>query len=180
MSLKYWITLLIFCVLDLSFGVNGALKSPSIILLVATSRFMVVSICLIVFRSFCAGCIHICNCYISFLDWFLDHNIVSFFLSCCSLVAQSHPTICGSMDCSMPGFPVLHYLPELAWPPVHWINDAFQPSHLSFPSPPAFNLSQYQGLFQCVISLHQVIKVLEFRLQLHQQCFQWIFRVDFL
>ena len=60
------------------------------------------------------------------------------------------------MDCSMPGFPVLHYLPELAQTHVHWISDAIQPSHvLSSPSPPAFNLSQHQGLFQWVISSHQ-------------------------
>ena len=53
------------------------------------------------------------------------------------------------MNCSMPGFPVLHYLPELAQTHVHWVGDAIQPSHpLSPPSPPAFNLSQHQGLFQ--------------------------------
>ena len=51
------------------------------------------------------------------------------------------------MDCSMPGFPVLHYLQELAQTHVHWVSDAIQPSHpLSFPSPPAFNLSQHQSL----------------------------------
>ena len=49
---------------------------------------------------------------------------------------------------------------------------------LSFPSPPAFNLSQYQGLFKWVSSSHQVAKVLEFQLQ--HQSFQWIFRTDFL
>ena len=44
---------------------------------------------------------------------------------------------------------------------VHWVCDAFQPSHpLSSPSPPAFNLSQHQGLFKWVSSLHQVAKVL--------------------
>ena len=52
------------------------------------------------------------------------------------------------MDCSMPGFPVLHHLPELAQTHVHGVGDAIQPSHpLSCPSPPAFNLSQHQGLF---------------------------------
>ena len=51
------------------------------------------------------------------------------------------------MDCSMPGFPVLHHLPELAQTHVHRIGDAIQPSHpLSSPPPPAFNLSQHQGL----------------------------------
>ena len=54
-----------------------------------------------------------------------------------------------------------------------------QPSHpLLSPSPPAFNLSQHQGLFQCVSSSHQVAKVMEFQLQ--NQSFQWIFRTDFL
>ena len=62
---------------------------------------------------------------------------------------------------------------------VHWVGNAIQPSHpLSSPSPPAFNLSQHQGLFQCVSSLHQMAKVLEFQL-LHPS-FQWIFRTDFL
>ena len=83
------------------------------------------------------------------------------------------------MDCSTPGFPVHHQLPELAQTHVHWVGDAIQPSHsLSPPSPPALNLSQHQGLFQWVSSLHQVAKVLEFQLQ--HQSFQWIFRDDFL
>ena len=75
---------------------------------------------------------------------------------CCS-VAQSCPTLCDPVDCSTPGFPVLHRLPELAQTQVHWVSDAIQPSHpLSYPSPPAFNLSQHQGLFKWVTSLHQV------------------------
>ena len=77
------------------------------------------------------------------------------------------------------GFPVHHQLPELTQTHVHWVSDAIQPSHpLSSPSPPALNLSQHQGLFQWVDSLHQVAKVLEFQLQ--YQSFQWIFRTDFL
>ena len=67
---------------------------------------------------------------------------------CCS-VAKSCPTPCDPMNCSMPGFPVLHYLPEFAQTHVHWICDAIQPSHpLSSPSPLALNLSQHQSLFQ--------------------------------
>ena len=59
------------------------------------------------------------------------------------------------------------------------VGDVIQPSHpLSSPSPPAFNLSQHQGLFRWISSLHQVAKVLEFQLQ--HQSFQWIFRTDFL
>ena len=58
------------------------------------------------------------------------------------------------------------------------VSDAIQPSHpLSSPSPPAFNLFQHQGLFQWVVSLHQVTEILQ--LQLQHQSFQWIFRVDF-
>ena len=50
-------------------------------------------------------------------------------------------------DCSTPGFPALHYLPQFAQTHVHWVTDAIQPSHpLSPASPPAFNLSQHQGL----------------------------------
>ena len=67
------------------------------------------------------------------------------------------------MYCSTSGFPVHHQLPELAQTHVHWVGDAIQPSHpLSFPSPPAFNLSQHLGLFQWVNSLHQVAKVWSF------------------
>ena len=87
--------------------------------------------------------------------------------------------LCDPMDCSMPGSPVFHHLPEFAQTHVHWVGDAIQPSHtLLPPSPPAFNLSQHQRLFQWVGSLHQEAKVLE--LQLQHQSFQWIFRVDFL
>ena len=72
-----------------------------------------------------------------------------------------------------------HQLPELAQTHVHWVRDAIQPFHpLLFPSPPAFNLFQYWGLFKWVSSLHQVARVLE--LELQHQSFQWIFRTDFL
>ena len=68
----------------------------------------------------------------------------------------------------MPGFPVHHQPPEPAQTHVHQVGDAIQPSFpLLSPSPPAFNLSQHQGLFQGVSSLHLVAKVLEFQLQ-HQ------------
>ena len=64
------------------------------------------------------------------------------------------------MNCSTPGLPVHHDLPEFIQTHVHWVGDAIQPSHpLSFPSPPAPNLSQYQGLFKWVSSSHQVAKV---------------------
>ena len=80
-----------------------------------------------------------------------------------SSISQSCLTLCDPMDCSTPGFPVHHRLPELAQTHVHWVDDAIQPSHpLSSPSSPAFNLSQHRGLFQWVSSSHQVAKVLEF------------------
>ena len=95
-----------------------------------------------------------------------------------SSLTQSWLTHCDPMDCSLPGFPVLHQLPELAQTHVHQVSDAIQPSHpLSPPSSPAFSLSQHQGLFWWVGSSCQEDKVLEF--QLHQS-FQWIFRTDFL
>ena len=68
------------------------------------------------------------------------------------------------MNCSMPGLPVHHQLPEFTQTHVHLVCDAIQPSHpLSSPSPPAPNPSQHQGFFQWVKSSHEVAKVLEFR-----------------
>ena len=85
-----------------------------------------------------------------------------------SSVTQSFPTAPNPMHCSTPGFPVHQQLPELAQTHVHRVSEVIQPSHpLSSPSPPTFNLSQHQGLFQRVSSSHQVAKVLEFQLQ-HQ------------
>ena len=80
-----------------------------------------------------------------------------------SLILQSHPTLCDPTDCSTPGLPVYHKLLEFTQTHVHWVGDAIQCSHpLSSPSPPAFNLSQHQGLFQWVGSSHQVATVLKF------------------
>ena len=76
-----------------------------------------------------------------------------------SSVAQSCLTLCDPMNCSMPGLPVHHQLPEFTQTHVHWVCDAIQPSHpLSSPSPPALNLSQHQGLFKWVSLSHQVAK----------------------
>ena len=94
-----------------------------------------------------------------------------------SVQSLSGVWLCDPMDCSTPGFPVHHQLPELAQTHVHRVGDAIQSSHpLLSPSPPAFNLSQHQGLFQWVSSSHQVAKILEFQLQ--HQSFQWIFRTS--
>ena len=79
------------------------------------------------------------------------------------------------MDCCTPGFPVQHQPQELVQTHIYQVGDATQPFHpLLSPSPTAFNLSQHQGLFQWVSSLHHVAKVLEFQVQ--HQSFQWIFR----
>ena len=65
-------------------------------------------------------------------------------LVCCS-VAKSCPALCNPMNCSTPGFPVLHYPLEFTQTLVYWVGDAIQPSHpLSPPSLPALNLSQHQ------------------------------------
>ena len=86
-----------------------------------------------------------------------------------SLVIQSYPNLCDPMDCSTPGLPVHHQLPEFAQTHVHWVGEAIQPSHpLWSPSPPGFNL------FQWVSSSHQLAKALEFQLQ--HQSFQWTLR----
>jgi len=79
-----------------------------------------------------------------------------------SSVAQSSLTLCDTMDCSTPGLPVHHQLPEFTQAHVLWVGDTIQPSHpLSSPSP-AFNLFQHQGLFKWVSSLHQVTKYWSF------------------
>ena len=88
------------------------------------------------------------------------------------------------MDRSTPGLPVHHQCPEFTHIHVHGVGDAIQPSHpLSSLSPPAFNLSQNQGLFLWVSSSRQVAKVLEFQPQ-HQSSNEHpgliFFRMDWL
>ena len=74
-----------------------------------------------------------------------------------SSVVQLCLTLCDPMECNMTSFSVYHQFPELTQTHVHWVGDAIQLSNPpSSPSPPAFNLSQHQGLFQWVSSLHQV------------------------
>ena len=110
------------------------------------------------------------------MDWLGSSDLSSVQFSS---VAQSCLTLCDPMDHSTPGLPVHHQFPEFTQTHVHWVGDAIQPSHpLSSPSPPAFNLSQHQGLFQWVSSSHQVAKVLKFQLQ--HQSFQWTLRTDLL
>ena len=111
------------------------------------------------------------------------NKVYLYHLSCLSVqfssVAQACLTLCNPMNCSMPGLPVHHQLPEFTQTHVHRVNDVIQPSHpLSSPSPPAPNSSQHQGLFRQVSSSHEVAKVLEFQLQ--HQSFQWTPRTDLL
>ena len=82
--------------------------------------------------------------FITSATWEAQNNSISSVQF--SSVAQSCPTLCDPMDCSMPGFPVHHQIPHHQIH-VHQVSDAIQPSHpLSSPSPPAFNLPQHQGL----------------------------------
>ena len=97
--------------------------------------------------------------------WFYFRNRITFSSVQFSSVAQSCPTLCDPMNCSTPGLPVHHQLPEFTQTHVHRVGDAIQLSHpLSSPSPPAPNPFQHQGLFQWVNSSHEVAKVLEFQL----------------
>ena len=83
------------------------------------------------------------------------------------------------MNCNIPGFPVLHYLLEFAHTHVHGVSDAIQKFHLLLPMfSPAFNLSQHDGLFQCVGSSHQVTKVFEFVFSISEYSDFISFRVD--
>ena len=111
------------------------------------------------------------------LDTKIGKLITFVFNNCSCSVAQLCPALCNPMDCSMPGFLVLYCLLKFAQIHVHWVGDAICPSNPLPPSSPlAFSLSQHQGLFQWVSSLHQVARILE----LQHQSLQWIFRVDFL
>ena len=105
-------------------------------------------------------------------------SVISYMYCCCS-VAKLHLTFCNPMDCSTPGFPVLHFLPEFAQTHVHWVGDVIQPSHPLFH--PLFSCLQSfptSGTFPVSWLFDQVAKVLE--LQLQHQSFQWVFRVVFL
>ena len=104
-----------------------------------------------------------------FFFFFLDIELYVLFIYFGSVqfssVAQSCSTLCDPMNCSTPGLPVHHQLPEFTQTHVHRVSDAIQPSHpLSSPSPPVLYPSQHQNLFQGINSLHEVTKVLEFQL----------------
>ena len=105
--------------------------------------------------------------------WIYMHQTIAFLipphypmLLFSSVQLLSRVRLWDPLDGSTPDLPVHHQLLESTQTHVHWVGDAIQPPHpLSSPSLPAFNLSQHQGLFKWVSSLHQVAKVLEFQLQ---------------
>ena len=93
-------------------------------------------------------------------------------ITCCCSVVQLCPAFCDFKDCSMPGFPVLHQLPELAQTHVHWVGDAIQPSHPVTPfssCPQSFPASGSFPVSQLFISGSQSIQ-----LQLKHQSLQWM------
>ena len=140
-------------------------------------------LCTFCLVSVCYVFLHL-TCTTNYYYWLSSspdrrRNWSSYKMGCCLVTKLCRPTVCNSMDCSMPVFCILQHLPEFAQTHVHWVNGAIQPSHpLSSPSLPAFTLSQHQGLFQWANSSNQIAKVLE--LQLQHQSFQWIFRSYFL
>ena len=88
-----------------------------------------------------------CHCLLQLKYMYI--YMVEYSVSSVSSVAQLCPTLCNLMNCSTPGLPVHHQLPEFTQTHVHRVSDAIQPSHsLSSPSPPAPNPSQHQSLFQ--------------------------------
>ena len=111
---------------------------------------------------------------ISLSHWYCISIFSSVQFSCSVVFNSLRP-----LNHSTQGLPVHHQLPELTETHVHWVRNAIWPSHpLSFPYPPAFNLSQHQDLFKWISPLHQVAKGLEFQLQ--HQSLQCILRTDFL
>ena len=109
------------------------------------------SLCTILYKKFLCSSVQ------------FSHSVMSDFL-------QRHGLQHARPPCPSP-------IMELTQTLVHWVSDAIQPPHpLSSSSPPALSLSQHQGLFKWVSSLHQVAKVLEFQLQ--HPSFQWILRID--
>ena len=96
----------------------------------------------------------------------ISWQLLSCFIFQFSLVTQSCLTVCNLMDWRRPGLPVHHQHLESTHTHVDWVSDAIQPSHSLSPFfLPTVNLSEHQGLFKCVSSLHQVVKVLQFHLQ---------------
>ena len=126
-------------------------------------------------------------------DGTLGHMTLKLVLSCCSLT-KSCPTLCDPVDCSTPGFPVLHYLREFAQTHVHWVGDAIQPSRLCctrlllpsvFPSIKVFSSVlalpiRWPKYWSFSIRV-EYSGLISFRLNVHGWFpLDWIFRIDFL
>ena len=150
-SFKTYVSLLIFCFDDLSIGVSGVLKSPTVIALPSVSPFMSLSVCLMYWGAPMLGA------SVQF-----SRSVVSDSATPWITAHKASLSITNSRSSPKP------MSTELVMPSSLLI--------LSFPSPPALNPSQHQGLFQWVSSSHQVAKVLEFQLQ--HQSFQWTPRTD--
>ena len=120
-------------------------------------------LCIPEYSSSCNSC-NLRECKIVTLVWKILEKVHEVSVQFSS-VSQLGPTLFDPMNRSMPGLPVHHQLPEFTQTHVHWVGDAFQPSHpLLSPSPPAPNPSQHQSLFQWVNFSHEVAKELEFHL----------------
>jgi hypothetical protein len=107
-------------------------------------KYQILDLCILTLCNFI-------SLYLRILHFLLSmyHYIVTIFNCFCCSVAQSCPTLCDLMDCTTPGPPVCHHLPEFVQVHVHGISDAIQPSHSLMPSSPStLTLSQHQGLFQ--------------------------------
>ena len=118
-------------------------------------RVFIINECWILSKTFSAS--------IEMIWWFFIFQFVNILLFTCQVMSNS----LQPMDCSTQGFPLLYHLLEFAETHVHRVSNAIQPSlPLSPPSPPALSPSQIQGLFQWVISSHQMAKVLELQLQI--------------
>ena len=109
--------LVIFCFDDLSIGVSGVLKSPTIIVLLSISPFMSVKCLSYVLRCSCVGCIDIYNCSLFLLDWSLDHYVVSFLISCNFLYFKVYFVWCE--DCYS-SFLLLPICMEYIFPSSHF------------------------------------------------------------
>ena len=102
-------------------------------------------------------------------------NLFSYFLNqlhCYCSVAQPCQTLCNSMGCISPGFPVLHHLWEFTQSHVHWVGDATRPSHTLFPLLFLPSIFPSIRVFSSKSALHQVAKVLELQ---HQLSFDFFF-----
>ena len=115
--------------------------------------------------------------HIVFIHLSVDEHLGCFHVFCCCFVTKSCPTCCDPVDCSTPGFPVLHYICR-SWLKLMSTESVMPSNHLILCCPLLLLPSVFSSIRVFINSSHQVAKLLE--LQLQHQSFQWIFRVDFL